>query len=80
MQQVNNMSTRFDLLTFELCAEIDELKEEVHYWKGKYEEECAAHNETLANYSNSTKETVGQLLSLALRTRNTPAGLLITNK
>lgn len=72
------IKSSFDLLVSNMCREIDELTEDRDYWHKKYEEERAAHNETLNNYGNSTKETVGQLLSLALRARDTPEGILIT--
>jgi hypothetical protein len=78
MKEMHAINSRFDSLVSDLCREIDELKEDSAYWQKKYEDEREAHNKTLDNYGNSTKETVGQLLSLALRARDTPEGVLIT--
>lgn len=67
----------YDILVSDLCEQIDILKDSVAYWKGRYEEEQIAHNETLNNYSTSLNNSIGQMLTLALNSVPTPEGLLI---
>lgn len=73
-------STRHDLLTSELCEEIDELKEQVKYYKRLYEEERNLNTLTMNESLESAKKGVANALMFALSVSDAPDGSLVISK
>ena len=60
------MKNTFDRTVYSLCLEIDELKEEVKYWREKYEEEKNANAKMLDENLAQAKQGVANALRFAL--------------
>lgn len=60
------MLPRTEILLIDLCDEIDNLKEEVLYWKNKYEEKNKKLNEVLDSSIKSSFMIQGNLIKAIL--------------
>lgn len=70
----------FDRTVFDLCLKIDNLKEEVDYWKQKYENE---RNENMNNINENlerSKQGIARALMFALHVKDDENGNLIIDK
>lgn len=65
---------------YQLCSQIDDLKEEVLYWQTKYEEERAMNNKMLTENLASAQKGVAKALMLALSVKDDENGNLIIDK
>jgi len=62
---------------YSLCAEIDDLKAEVNYWKEMYEEERAANIRVSNEALEAARKGVGQALMFALHVKDVEGNLVI---
>ena len=70
-----------EINTYQLCSQIDNLKEEVAYWQTKYEEEKAMNNKMLTENLASAKKGVANALMFALSVKEDDAdGNLVIDK
>lgn len=60
-------TTKHDQLTSQLCAEIDELREAVAYYKEQAEHWRDEHSRLVQSQIKSGNQLMGGLLSLALK-------------
>mgnify|MGYP006980560593 CR=1 FL=1 len=74
------MKNTFDRTVYSLCLEIDELKEEVKYWREKYEEEKNANSIMLDEDLEQAKQGVANALRLALSVQDDENGNLVISK
>jgi FtsZ-binding cell division protein ZapB len=74
------MKNTFDRTVYSLCLEIDELKEEVKYWREKYEEEKNANAKMLDENLKQAQQGVANALRFALSVRDDADGNLIIHK
>ena len=69
-----------EINTYQLCNQIDNLKEEVAYWQNKYEEEKAKNNEILNENFVSAKNGVANALMFCLSVKDDENGNLVIDK
>jgi hypothetical protein len=74
------MKNTFDRTVYSLCSEIDELKEEVKYWREKYEEERNANAKMLEDNLKQAKQGVVNALRFALSVQDDEKGNLVISK
>ena len=74
------MKNTFDRTVFSLCLKIDELKDEVKYWREKYEEEKNANAKMLDDNLKQAQQGVANALRFALLVQDDENGNLIINK
>lgn len=74
------MKNTFDRTVHSLCCEIDELREEVSYWKNKYEEERRINQEVMTERLTEAKRDVANTLRLALSMRDDADGNLVIDR
>ncbi len=65
---------------FDLCDEIDSLKDDVLYWKEMYENERNESNRLLNERMEDTKTGIANALMFALSVKDNPDGSLSINK
>ncbi len=65
---------------YQLCNQIDDLKEEVDYWQTKYEEEKAMNNKMLTENLASAQKGVANALMFALSVKDDENGNLVIDK
>ncbi len=65
---------------YQLCNQIDDLKEEVLYWQTKYEEEKTMNNQMLTENLASAQKGVVNALMFALSVKDDENGNLVINK
>lgn len=64
-----------------LCERIDDLEQEVEYWKSKYETEVKERNEDLNSRMDETRKGVANALMFALSVKDDENGnLIISNE
>ena len=69
-----------EINTYQLCSQIDNLKEEVAYWQKQYEEEKAINNKRLTENLASAKKGVANALMFALSVKDDANGNLVIDK
>lgn len=69
-----------EINTYQLCSQIDNLKEEVAYWQTKYEEEKAMNNQMLTENLSSARNGVANALMFALSVKDDANGNLVIDK
>lgn len=74
------MKNTFDRTVHSLCSEIDDLKEEVKFWREKYEEEKKINAKMLDDNLKQAKEGVANALRFALSVQDDENGNLIISK
>jgi FtsZ-binding cell division protein ZapB len=79
-QILEKMKNTFDKTVYSLCLEIDELKEEVKYWREKYEEEKNANAKMLDENLQQAKQGVANALRFALSVQDDENGNLVISK
>lgn len=67
MKYKKDFYSRSDKLTSELCFEIDDLAEQVKYWKQKYEERNKEYNELMNSSIKHSQQMLGNLLTATLK-------------
>lgn len=67
---------RIDILTADLCDEIDDLKEAVEYWKSKYERERAELDRMISERIIDSQNGVKTALALAFAFQDKEDGSL----
>lgn len=77
MKSYNNA---FDRTVYSLCFEIDTLKEEVQYWKEKYEQERTDNNNLINEQLSTAQRGVANALMFALSVSDTENGDLVIKK
>jgi len=70
----------FDKVVSRLCSEIDDLTEEVTYWKNKYDEEKRINQERLDNDFKNTKEQIVSIFKIIANTEEDRSGNLIIRR
>jgi len=75
--KINNT---FDRTVYNLCEEIDDLKQEVKYWREKYEEEKRANTKMLDENLQQAKQGVANALMFALSAQDDENGNLVISK
>lgn len=78
-QQINKWS-RKEILVSDLCNEIDSLKEEVEFWKEKYEKEREEYLSVQSRHWEDTKKGVANALMFALHVKDAEDGSLVIRK
>lgn len=71
---------RFDELSYDLCAEIDELRSQVKYWREKYEQERDENIAAANRQLESAKQGVANALMFALSVKDDANGNLIIDR
>lgn len=71
---------RFDELTYDLCAEIDDLRRQVTYWREKFEEERNERSSLLNSQLETAKQGVANALMFALSVKDDANGNLIIDR
>jgi hypothetical protein len=71
---------RQDVLIYDLCDEIDELKAAVKYWKQKFEEERAENIKATNERLEESKKGIANALLLCLSVKDNPDGSLSISK
>ncbi len=71
---------RFDELSYDLCAEIDDLRRQVSYWKEKFEEERNERSKLLNDSLDSARRCVANALMFALSIKDDANGNLIIDR
>ena len=74
------MKNTFDRTIYSLCKEIDDLKEEVSFWRDLYEKENRENMEMINKNLEESKKGVVTALMFALSTRDDENGNLIIDK
>ena len=69
-----------EINTYQLCNQIDNLKEEVLYWRKMYEDEKQFNNQMLSENLATAKAGVANALMFALSIKDDENGNLIINK
>lgn len=69
-----------DLTVSKLCDEIDYLKEEVEYWKQKFEAERGENNTLLKERMEEAQKGVATALMLCMSVKDAPDGSLVIDK
>ena len=69
-----------EINTYQLCSQIDNLKEEVAYWQKQYEEEKAINNKRLTENLASARKGVANALMFALSVKDDANGNLVIEK
>lgn len=69
-----------DITFYSLCAEIDNLKEAVAYWKEMYETEKAENNKQLKESLEQSKKGVANALMFAFSASDDEKGNLVISK
>ncbi len=69
-----------DIKFFELCDEIDQWKEEVKFWKDKYEKLEKDYKNHLDNSLKSAQKDVANILTFALHATDDKNGNLVISK
>ena len=65
----------------QLCNQIDDLKDQVEYWKSKYEQEVKERNEEINQRLEETRKGVANALMFALSVKDDANGnLVISNE
>jgi len=68
------MKNTFDRTVYSLCLEIDKLKEEVKYWREKYEKEKNANAKMLNDNLKQAQQGVANALHFALSVQDDENG------
>jgi len=74
------MKQRSEILLTQLCDEIDFLKEEVEYWKSKYEQEKQERWDEFKKEEKRLQKGVANALMFALSVREDENGNLVIPK
>jgi len=74
------VSTSFDRTVYSLCEEIDDLKEEVKYWKQRYENEVQERNAEWKERNEQAMQGVANALHFALSVKDDENGNLVISK
>ncbi len=74
------MINTFDRTVYSLCLEIDELKEEVKFWREKYKNEKKAYDKILNENLQHEKQGVSDALLFALSVQDDKNGNLVIKK
>lgn len=74
------MRNTFDRTVYSLCLEIDDLKEQVEFWKSKYETEIQERNIEWKERSEEAMRGVGNALLFALSVQDDENGNLVISK
>jgi hypothetical protein len=80
MKNQENTPRQIDLTVSQLCYKIDDLREEVEYWKTKYEEEVAENNKRLNESIEMSKRGLANALMFALSVTDDEKGNLVIPK
>ena len=80
LTKFEKMKNTFDRTVYFLCLEIDELKEEVKYWRAKYEEEKNANAKMLDDNLKQARQGVANALRFALSIQDDEDGNLVISK
>ena len=74
------MKNTFDRTVYSLCLEIDKLKEEVKYWREKYEEEKNANFKMIDDNMKHAQQGLAFALRLAMSVHDDENGNLVISK
>ncbi len=74
------MNNTFDRAIFSLCSEIDELKNEVNFWREKYKEENKNYCELLNSNLETSKKGLANALLFAISCSDDENGNLVIKK
>ena len=74
------MKNTFDGTVYSLCSEIDELKEEVKYWREKYEEEKNANIKMIDDNMKHAQQGLAFALRFAMYVKDDEDGNLVISK
>lgn len=66
-----------ELTIYELCEEVDELRQEVARWKNKYNDLHRDYCNDMVRHNNDVMKGVGQALLLAMSVREGENGSLV---
>lgn len=80
MEYHNKKQNTFDRTVLSLCHEIDNLKEEVEFWKLKYEEERITNSNILNQNLESSKKELASTLMFAMSCSDNENGDLVITK
>jgi hypothetical protein len=80
MKKLDQNYSRHEILVFDLCEEIDILREQRDYYKQQFEEERALRSKMLHDNLESARKGIGQALSIALSVQDNPDGSLSISK
>lgn len=80
MKNKNTMKNTFDRTVYSLCSEIDELKEEVKYWREKYEEEKNANFKMIDDNMKHAQQGLAFATRLAMYAHDDEDGNLVISK
>jgi hypothetical protein len=69
--------TTINRVISELCYEIDDLKQQIQFWRERYEQEVQERNQETNQRIEQTNKDIGNLLCFALSVRDNENGDLV---